>query len=603
MGTSTSTEGARQVVLLKHFGAKPRLEDARAIFEACPVKTSVLYNALLDACIECGQLQSAELLMKEALASGLADVITYNTTIKAQLRSGDIEKARRTIATMRASGLEPNIVTFNELIDETLKQSPRGAWEIMAEMKACGLQPNQVTCSILLKSIQRSSRAADIDRTIALIDALEGGIDEVLLSSICEACIRAGAAGILGKQLEKHRELHCVKVQGPHTFGSIIRAYGYVRDMASVWQTWREMRSHHIVPTSITLGCMVEALVTNDGPDAGQSLIKEVLEDEHMRPMLNAVIYCSVLKGYCHQKRFDCFWSVYQEMVREKLEFSITTYNTLIDACARNCEMVRVPKFLEEMSERKIEPNVITYSTILKGYCQENKLDQAFELLEDMKKNKQFMPDEITYNTLLDGCARHGLYDRGMAVLTDMQAAGVQPSNFTLSVLVKLANRARRPEMAFELCSDLSEKYDLKLNIHVYNNLMHACSQHWDFPRALKVFQQLLQERVRPDVRSYRILLQGATAAGEKQGAADLLRAAAGLPQENPRLAGISPSALRPSETLPADLVSEALEDIANKCGDEGLAMHLFHELKLVPGMRLKPKLPLSTATRKPAKK
>merc|ERR1719145_143564 len=141
-------------------------------------------------------------------------------------------------------------------------------------------------------------------------------------------------------------------------------------------------------------------------------------------------------------------------MVREKLAFSITTYNTLIDACARNCQMVRVPKFLDEMSKLKVEPNVITYSTILKGYCQENRLEKAFQLLDEMKLTKDFRPDEIAYNTLLDGCARHGLFERGMGLLQDMEDAGVAPSNFTLSVLVKLANRSHRVEKAFELCED-----------------------------------------------------------------------------------------------------------------------------------------------------
>merc|ERR1719401_1435912 len=203
----------------------------------------------------------------------------------------------------------------------------------------------------------------------------------------------------------------------------------------------------------------------------------------------------------------------------------------MIDACARSADMARVPKFLDEMTELKIEPNVITYSTILKGYCQANRLDQAFELLEDMKKTKKYMPDEIAYNTLLDGCACHGLYDRGLAVLKDMQAARVRPSNFTLSVLVKLANRANQPDMAFELVRDLSKTYNLVPNVHVYNNLMHACTQHWDFPRALVVFRQLLQERIRPDVRSYSILLRGCAAANKPQDAAGLLRAATGLTQ------------------------------------------------------------------------
>merc|ERR1719444_146677 len=121
------------------------------------------------------------------------------------------------------------------------------------------------------------------------------------------------------------------------------------------------------------------------------------------------------------------------------------------------------------------------------------------------------------------------MLERGLALLKDMQEARVTPSNFTLSVLVKLANRSRRPDMAFELCSELSSKYNIRLNMHVYNNLVHACTAHGNLPRALEVFEQMLGERVRPDVRTYTLLLRACVAAREAGEAAGLLRAAAGL--------------------------------------------------------------------------
>merc|ERR1719428_705108 len=111
-----------------------------------------------------------------------------------------------------------------------------------------------------------------------------------------------------------------------------------------------------------------------------------------------------------------------------------------------------------------------------------------------------------------------------MALLEDMEKSKVYPSNFTLSVLVKLSNRGNRLEKAFELCRDICKKYNLKLNIHVYSNLIHACTQHWDLPRAITVFQEILQERIRPDVRTYSILLRGCVAAEEAQEAASFLR-------------------------------------------------------------------------------
>ena len=48
------------------------------------------------------------------------------------------------------------------------------------------------------------------------------------------------------------------------------------------------------MPICITTVCMVEALVTNGGPEASYDLIHEILADEQMRSPINAVIYNSV---------------------------------------------------------------------------------------------------------------------------------------------------------------------------------------------------------------------------------------------------------------------------------------------------------------------
>merc|ERR1719245_488905 len=117
-------------------------------------------------------------------------------------------------------------------------------------------------------------------------------MDEVLLGSVCEACLRACRGDLLVQQLRRQRREKFVQVRGAHTFGSIIRAYSYVKDLNGVWETWREMRAQYILPTSITLGCMVEALVINDGPEAGYDMIREMLANAQTRLLVNAVIYC-----------------------------------------------------------------------------------------------------------------------------------------------------------------------------------------------------------------------------------------------------------------------------------------------------------------------
>merc|ERR1719453_2285131 len=158
-------------------------------------------------------------------------------------------------------------------------------------------------------------------------------MDEVLLSSVVEACVRIGKPDLLEEQL---RLLPSgVTINGSHTYGSLIKAYGHAKDIAGIWRCWKEMRSRHIKPTSVTLGCMVEAISNNGDTEGAFDLIHQIQDDEQCRSALNSVIYCSVLKGFTREKKIDRAWEVYEEMKTRGVELSIISYNTLIDACAR----------------------------------------------------------------------------------------------------------------------------------------------------------------------------------------------------------------------------------------------------------------------------
>merc|ERR1719301_306855 len=132
--------------------------------------------------------------------------------------------------------------------------------------------------------------------------------------------------------------------------------------------------------------------------------------------------------------------------------------------------MAKVPQVLKEMGAQGIEPNVITYSTMLKGHCQTGDMQAAFEILEKMKKDGRMKPDEIMYNSLLDGCAQANLVDEAMKLLEEMQREGVKPSNFTLSILVKLMNRSRNLHGAFAIVEEIAQKHHIRPNVHVYTN-------------------------------------------------------------------------------------------------------------------------------------
>merc|ERR1740138_79251 len=495
---------------------------------------------------------------------------------------------------MTSEGLKPNQVTFNELLNAMASKGGDGLrkqmWGIIDEMKVAEVKPNQVTISILLKNLNWHSGKPEVSKTMDLIKFMDEAMDEVLLSSVVEACVRIGKPDLLEKQLKRLQESAPIEINGSHTYGSLIKAYGHAGDLTSIWRCWKEMRSRHIKPTSITLGCMVEAIVRNGDTEGAYDLIHQMQDDEQCKDVLNSIIYCSVLKGFTRERKIDRVWAVYKEMKEQKAELSIVTYNTLIDACARCGRMDHLPTILEDMKTHGAQPNVITFSTMLKGHCQNGDVQSGFAILNQIRKDPNLTPDEIMYNSLLDGCAQNNLVEEGLRLLEEMQSLQVWPSNFTLSILVKLMSRARRLDQAFSLVEEISQKYKFRANVHVYTNLVQACVFNQQLPRGISVLEQMVGEWIAPDGRTYAILLRGSMNKGLFEQAAGLLMGALGLPDAPPFLQ--QSVALCPS--LDYSLINEVLGGLADRGHAKDLAVPLLQSIK-----RNAPKVYIDPATQR----
>merc|ERR1719378_1728314 len=114
----------------------------------------------------------------------------------------------------------------------------------------------------------------------------------------------------------------------------------------------------------------------------------------------------------------------------------------MIDANARTGRMDRCDELFQQMQAVGVQPDIITFSTLVKGYCMDGDIDKGFAVLKDMTSRGKHEPDEILYNSLLDGCAKQHRVDDALGLIESMAKNNVRPSNFTLSILVKLLGGA-----------------------------------------------------------------------------------------------------------------------------------------------------------------
>jgi len=516
---------------IRSCGKNGDLKGAIKVFERLgnQANNTLILNSLLDACVECKDIDKAIDYFNSPELSNVADVISFNTMMKGYIANGEEPKAKKLLQEISHKGLSATRTSFHGLLNARVNAKDFvAAWKLVTEMQATGISPNAVTCSILLKG--KMTSLSDVVRVLSLIDAMDQPMDEVLFLSVVEACIRTGRLDLLSKQTEKFMQQGASATLTAPTYGSMIKAYGRARDVKRVWTLWDQMLFHSVQPTSVTLGCMVEALVANGYTTEAWQLVRKMWAGDGTRSLVNTVIYSSILKGFAYTKETDKVLALYEEMKANHIQANTITYNTIFNAFAQGGAMSRVPALLEDMKAATppVEPDIVTYSTIVKGFCNAGNLDRALKVMGDMKAHGKHTPDEVLYNSLLGGCAKEHRPDEALQLLNDMRKHNVAPSNYTLSMLVKLMGRCRRINQAFTMLEDISKEFGLKINIQVYTCLIQGCFNAGQGGKALSLYEKILAEGLAPDSMTYTVLVRGCVQGDLLDKAVELVKSAYG---------------------------------------------------------------------------
>merc|ERR1719410_3281436 len=367
------------------------------------------------------------------------------------------------------------------------------------------------------------AHANQLPRILQMVEVMDMPSDDVLLCSMMQACLRAERLDLLAEL--SRRPLGDQPFSAP-LYGSMIKAFGQARNMEQVRSLWKDMIARGVEPSAVTLGCMVEALVVNGETDEAWLLVQETWEKEHLRQLINTVTYSSLLKGFVNQP--DKMMELYKEMRARRVECNTITYNTILNCFAQCRSMRRVPQILEDMrtATPPTEPDMVTYSTLLKGFCASGDLDTALGLLEEMRKQGTFKADEMLYNTLLSGCAREQRISDALRILSEMRDTGVAPSNYTLTMLVKLLGRCKRLGQVFSIVEELTTEFGIRLNIQVYTCMIQACFHNRQPAKALALLDRLVVEGLRPDEKTNLALVRGFLQLGHVAVAVDVIRRA-----------------------------------------------------------------------------
>ena len=165
-------------------------------------------------------------------------------------------------------------------------------------------------------------------------------------------------------------------------------------------------------------------------------LANELLKDETRCQLVSTVIYSTILKCFAIPKQINRIFAGHAEIRESRVLGNTIAYNTMIEASVRCGAMDCIPALLEEMKQTHAEPDIIMHFT--PGIASLGTWTVLSKCCEKMKKEGKYAADEILYNSLLDGYAKQYRVEEAIQLPDEIRPAGVSPSSYTSSFLVKL---------------------------------------------------------------------------------------------------------------------------------------------------------------------
>lgn len=143
---------------------------------------------------------------------------------------------------------------------------------------------------------------------------------------------------------------------------------------------------------------MFDAL-SKDGLTHEASELSAQIKDKGHIP--SVVAHTAVIEAYANADQPKEALRVYLRMLASGVSPNAYTYTVLIKGLSADVKYIGdAKKYLMEMVGKGMKPNTDTYIAVFEALAKERKLDEAWELLEQMK-DEGFLPDEKTVRKVL----------------------------------------------------------------------------------------------------------------------------------------------------------------------------------------------------------
>ncbi|CAK9253966.1 unnamed protein product [Sphagnum jensenii] len=226
------------------------------------------------------------------------------------------------------------------------------------------------------------------------------------------------------------------------------------------------------------------------------------MQQENVRP--NSLTFVGVLnacasivaleEGRCaHEQIIECGW-----------DSDVFVGSSLVDMYAKCGSMEDAQSVFNKMPSH----DVVTWNSMILGHVKCGQGQKALELFQQMNK-EGVQPDSVTFVGVLNACASIVALEEGRCVHQQIIESGWDSNVFVGNSLVDMYAKCGSMEDVQTVFNKMPSH-----DVISWNAILGGCAMHGHGNEALKLFEQMCEEGVKPDDITFVCLLSACSHAG-----------------------------------------------------------------------------------------
>lgn len=477
--------------LLNMYAKCGKITKAQEVFNQLPVRSVVLWNALIAGYTQLGYSEKALSSFEQMQQEGVSpDAVTFACLLKACGSVQDINMGNDFHALVQREGLlERNVVVANALVDMYAKCGLLG--KAQAVFDELPIQ-DVVSWNVLILGYAQNGYAEEAFESFECMKARGFHPDGFTFVCIFKACASMGNVG-LGQKV--HGEIIRDGVEeGNLVIGSaMVRMYASCGMVADAQEVFIELPHKDVVAWT----ALVEGYVQQGLAERVFSCFEQMKQDGILP---DAVLYACILKA-CGSISDACKgYKIHLEIVINDMWDEDMAIGTALLHMYADCNMLtEMQEVFDELPVR----NATSWTSLIAIYAQHGLGEEALKCFKQMEL-EGFLPDEMTFACILKACSSLAALKKGRQTHAEIVKRGF------LNIDTAVAGALVDMYAKCGLLEDAEDVFDglLERDVVSWSALVSGYAQHGHDEKALNFFAKMQSDGFSPNAFTFASILK-----------------------------------------------------------------------------------------------